>query len=154
MISAITLHSPTDLCDKGLSDGWYRFVGAAGTKMPTKKENNYNCGATYSSWLKDAHPKVGDGEVSRTVCFDRSSDTCEKTKLISVKNCGSYHIYKLSKTSLCPYRYCGTNCINWLLVLILWGFRVVIIIINSFGRFLYWWFPSIELSIIHQIIYL
>ena len=77
--------------------------------MPTKKENNYDCGATYSGRFKGAHPKVGDGEVSRKVCFDRSPDECKKTKLISVKNCGSYHVYKLSRTSSCPYRYCGTN---------------------------------------------
>ena len=53
--------------------------------MPTKKENNYDCGATYSGRFKGAHPKVGDGEVSRTVCFDRSPDKCRKTILISVK---------------------------------------------------------------------
>ncbi|CAH3159137.1 unnamed protein product [Pocillopora meandrina] len=108
-ISAITNHSPTDLCDKELPDGWYRFVGAAGTKMPTEKETNYGCGATYSGRLKDAHPRVGNVVVPMTVCFDRFPDKCEKSKSISVKYCGSYYIYKLSKTSSCPYRYCGIN---------------------------------------------
>ena len=38
----------------------YRFVGTAGTKMPTTRVPAYRCG---SGWLDDAHPTVEDGKL-------------------------------------------------------------------------------------------
>ena len=32
------------LCDDQLPEGWYRFVGAAGTKMPTTRVQEKGCG--------------------------------------------------------------------------------------------------------------
>ena len=52
------------LCDNLLTEEWYRFVGAAGTKMLTTRVP-----AVQSGWLDGAHPTVEDGEVSRTVCL-------------------------------------------------------------------------------------
>ena len=95
-------------CDRQL-DGWYRFVGAAGTKMPTTRVPAYRCGTTYSGWLNGAHPTVENGEVLRAVCFSDISTGCRYKTQISVKNCSSYYIYKLYKPSQCPLRYCGTN---------------------------------------------
>ena len=48
------LHGPS-LCDCLLPEGWYRFVGAAGTKMPTTRVPAYRCGADWSGWLDGAH---------------------------------------------------------------------------------------------------
>ena len=85
------------LCDKSLPEGWYRFVGAAGTRMPTTRVPAYRCGTDWSGWLDGAHPTVEDGVVNRKVCFtDRTSD-CKATKTTSVKNCGSYFIYKFNR---------------------------------------------------------
>ena len=59
----------SELCDCQLHTGWYRFVGAAGTKMPTTSVRAFRCGTKWSGWLDGAHPAVEDGEVSRWVCF-------------------------------------------------------------------------------------
>ena len=97
-------------CDKQLSVGWYRFVGAAGTKMPTKRVPAFRCGTDWSGWLNGAHPTVEDGEVHGKVCFSgKPNHYCKSLKNISVKNCVSYFIYKLGKPSGCNKRYCGTD---------------------------------------------
>ena len=97
------------LCDNQLPEGWYRFVGAAGTKMPTTRVPAHRCGTDWSGWLITAHPTVEDGEVRRTVCFSDRSTGCKQSRDISVKNCGSYFIYKLLKPPYCDSRYCGTD---------------------------------------------
>ena len=107
-ISYHTLYG-SELCDKQLSVGWYRFVGASGTKMPTTRVPAYRCGTYWSGWLNAAHPTVEDGEVLRTVCFSDRSTGCKHSQVIIVKNCGSYFIYKLQQPSMCDSRYCGTD---------------------------------------------
>ena len=97
------------LCDRQLSEGWYRLVGAAGTEMPTRRVPAYRCGTDWPGWLDGIHPTVEDGKVQRTVCFSDRSDGCKWSKTIFVKNCGSYYIYKLSKPPNCDARYCGTD---------------------------------------------
>ena len=96
------------LCDSQLAEGWYRFVGAAGTKMPTKRVPAFRCGTNWSGWLMTAHPTIEDGEVSRMVCFSDRSTGCKVERSIFVKNCGLYYIYKLLAPQDCPYRFCGT----------------------------------------------
>ena len=94
-----------------LSEGWYRFVGAAGTKIPTTRVPAYKCSTDWSGWLVDAHPTVEDGEVKRKVCFSDRSTGYISTKYkitISVKTCGSYFIFKLYPLA-CNSRYCGTD---------------------------------------------
>ena len=96
-------------CDNQLLERWYRFVGAAGTKMPTTRVPAHKCGTDWSGWLDGAHPTVEDGEVYRMVCFSDRSTGCNEHIRISVKNCGSLFIYKLTKTPRCSSRYCGTD---------------------------------------------
>ena len=98
-----------EVCDDQLREGWYRFVGAAGTKMPTTRVPAYRCGTDWSGWLDGAHPTLEDGEVPRTVCFSDRSTGCKYSTYISVRNCGSYFIYKLRRPLGCPSRYCGTD---------------------------------------------
>nr|XP_058951021.1 uromodulin-like isoform X3 [Pocillopora verrucosa] len=88
---------------------WYRFVGDAGTKMPTQCVPDNRCGALLSGWLKGGHPTLADGEVSSEVCFTRGGDCCKKSVNVRVKDCGSYFIYKLQKPPACDLRYCGTD---------------------------------------------
>ena len=94
-------------CDSLLPVGWYRFVGAAGTKMPTKRVPAFRCNTVWSGWLDGAHPTVEDSEVNRLVCFSDRSTGCKYTINILVKNCGSYFIYKLRSPVGCSSRYCG-----------------------------------------------
>ncbi|CAH3141590.1 unnamed protein product [Pocillopora meandrina] len=106
--SYTTSHPDPAFCDSSFLEGWYRFVGAAGTKMPTTRVPAYRCGTDWSGWLNGTHPTVEDGKVRRTVCFSDRSTGCTYTTYISVKNCGSYFIYKLFQLN-CNSRYCGTD---------------------------------------------
>ena len=76
--------------------------------MPTTRVPAYKCGTDWSGWLDGAHPTVEDGEVEREVCFSDCALGCKGKRIILVKNCGSFYIYYLHKTS-CHRRYCGTN---------------------------------------------
>ena len=105
----ITKETEQTLCDRQLAVGWYRFVGAAGTKMPTKRVPAFRCGTDWSGWLMTAHPTTEDGEVNRMVCFSDRSTACEEERSIFVKNCGLYYIYKLFAPNDCPKRFCGTD---------------------------------------------
>ena len=97
------------LCDNNLAEGWYRFVGDAGTKMPTTRVSAYRCGTDWSGWLNGAHSTLEDGEVLRTVCFSDRSAGCKHSANILVKNCGSFFIYKLHHPPGCGSRYCSTD---------------------------------------------
>ena len=107
--SYVTPLNGPSLCDDLLPEGWYRFVGAAGTKMPTTRVPAFRCGTDWPGWLDGAHPTVEDGEVFRKVCFSDRSTGCRYTKIIFVKNCGSYFIYKLIKPQICLSRYCSAD---------------------------------------------
>lgn len=45
-------------CDKNL-DGWYRFEGAAGTRMPTSCPPASRCNTNVPGWLNGSHPNSG-----------------------------------------------------------------------------------------------
>ena len=62
--------------------GWYRFVGAAGTKMPTTRVSVFKCGTKFPGWLDGAHPTVKDGEVYGKVCFSDRFKGCHHTTQI------------------------------------------------------------------------
>jgi len=94
-------------CDDTLN-GWYRFQGAAGTKMVTTCPLMDRCDTTFPNWLSGGHPTVAEGEVTRNVCINRFA-RCQTSLFIQVKNCGSYYIYKLINPSVCPARYCSTD---------------------------------------------
>jgi hypothetical protein len=103
------------LCDDAFSTGWYRFGGDAGTQLSTTcvprihDTNNLKCRTHVVSWLDGAHPSVGDGKVTRTVCFSWNSNCCWSQKDIEVINCGFFYIYKFGPTPGCSLRYCGTD---------------------------------------------
>ena len=97
------------LCDHLLPEGWYRFVGAAGTKMPTMRVPAFRCGTDFSGWLDGAHPTMEDDKVYRKVCLSDRVPSCKYTQTIFVKNCGSYFIYRLKTPLGCSLRYCGAD---------------------------------------------
>ena len=95
-------------CDDMLS-GWYRFQGAAGTKMVTTCPPLGRCDGYFPAWLSGDHPTVAEGTVMRKVCIHRPGDCYEISVCIQVKNCSSYYIYKLIDPRHCDTRYCGTD---------------------------------------------
>ena len=97
------------LCDSQLRKGWYRFVGAAGTRMPTERVEAFSCGTNWPGWLTTTHPTVEEGEFRGVVCFSDRSTGCQYSKTIFVKKCGSYIIYNFFQPPNCDSRYCGTD---------------------------------------------
>ena len=96
-------------CDDTLN-GWYRFQGAAGTKMVTKCPVSMNkCDASFPAWLSEDHPTVAEGTVRRKVCIRRTGNCCFDLVNIQVKNCSSYYIYKLHEPPFCYTRYCSMD---------------------------------------------
>ena len=88
---------------------WYRFSGAAGTKMPTSSVPINHCGTHAPGWMNGQHPSKNDGPVSRKVCFHWSNNVCRWSIQITVRSCGSFFVYKLPRTNYCSLRYCGDN---------------------------------------------
>ncbi|XP_028411847.1 uncharacterized protein LOC114534584 [Dendronephthya gigantea] len=102
------------MCDDGLSTGWYRFAGSAGTQMSTSciprlNTNIAQCSTHGIPWLNGAHPTINEGKVTRTVCFSWAGNCCNYQLNIEVMNCGLFYIYKLVPTWSCSYRYCGVD---------------------------------------------
>ena len=94
-------------CDNDL-DGWYRFQGAAGTKMVTTCPPLKRCGADFPIYMSGTHPTVAEGRVTILACIHKQR-CCDGPVSIEVKNCGSYYIYKLGNPKQCPARYCTTD---------------------------------------------
>ena len=61
--------------DDGLGPGWFRFEGAAGTRMASRCPYEKRCSARFPGWLKGGHPSFEDGQRKRKVCF-RGNITC------------------------------------------------------------------------------
>ena len=97
-----------DKCDNTLN-GWYRFQGAAGTKMVTTGPPRDRFDAYYPIWLSGSHPTVAEGKVTRNVCINKLGDCCYDLLFIQLKNCGSYYIYNLINPGICNARYCSTD---------------------------------------------
>nr|XP_058970704.1 oncoprotein-induced transcript 3 protein-like [Pocillopora verrucosa] len=96
-------------CDNNMEEAWYRFTGAAGSKMPESSPNKNMCGTHAPGWLNGQHPSVAEGKVSRQVCFNWDGNSCKWQANIEVLNCDSFFIYKLVKPPTCQLRYCGSD---------------------------------------------
>ncbi|XP_066027948.1 pancreatic secretory granule membrane major glycoprotein GP2-like [Pocillopora verrucosa] len=96
-------------CDNDIEEAWYRFTGAAGSKMPESPPNKNTCGTHAPGWLNGRHPSVAEGKVSRQVCFNWDGNNCNWQAGIEVRNCDSFFVYKLVKSPGCQLRYCGSD---------------------------------------------
>ena len=97
-------------CDNGLVAGWYRMVGASGTRMPTSPPPDTFCGTDAPGWLNGIEPAFGQGAMDRQMCFSYSGNSCTWSEPGKVTNCGGYFVYFLNPVSWgCNGRYCGTN---------------------------------------------
>ncbi|XP_059815518.1 pancreatic secretory granule membrane major glycoprotein GP2-like [Hypanus sabinus] len=52
------------------------------------------------------HPNVGEGEVTKTVCFTVGENACFGSRDIRVKNCSGYFVYRLKPTPRSNAVYC------------------------------------------------
>ena len=95
--------------DFNLTTGWYRFQGAAGSRIAENCVAKRRCDSKAQGWLNGTHPTVAEGVVNRKVCYHRSTNCCRDSNTIKVKNCSSYYVYELQKTPGCFYRYCGNG---------------------------------------------
>ena len=96
------------LCDTSLT-GWYRFSGAAGSRMAETCVPYKHCATSAPGWLDGGHPTVFEGAVKRKVCFSGRTKCCSWTINISVRNCGDFYVYELKKPPHCNFRYCGNG---------------------------------------------
>ncbi|XP_078576489.1 uncharacterized protein LOC144862097 [Branchiostoma floridae x Branchiostoma japonicum] len=97
-------------CDRLRFNGeWYRFMGPAGSQMPSQRPATIHvCGTDAPMWLNGTHPTVADGEVSRQVCAYWSGNPCRWQVTIQVKACpAGYYVYKLPRAPACYLAYCG-----------------------------------------------
>ena len=94
-------------------ESWYRFTGAAGTKMATKKEvtKKYICGTAAAGHLDtDEHPDLAEGQSQdQKVCFHGSEGQCHRSTTVKIQECKGFYIYKLPNTPSCNWRYCGAG---------------------------------------------
>lgn len=97
------------VCDSKVGPGWFRFTGAAGTKMVTSCPPTDRCQASVTGWLTGGHPTVHDGQVTKRVCFHWRLGCCTWSTYIQVRNCGSFFVYYFDGTPTCNLRYCGTD---------------------------------------------
>ncbi|XP_059816880.1 pancreatic secretory granule membrane major glycoprotein GP2-like [Hypanus sabinus] len=95
--------------DKNLAVRWYRFNSSGGWKIPETVVPQYRCSGKKPGWLNGPHPNVGEGEVTRTVCFSKDEKPCEKNQEIRVKNCSGYFVYRLWPTPGNDAVYCTAN---------------------------------------------
>ncbi|XP_072894838.1 uncharacterized protein [Hemitrygon akajei] len=86
--------------DGHLTVGWYRFNSSGGWKIPETVVPQGRCSGKNPGWLNGPHPNVGEGEVTRTVCFTVGGYTCYQRQEIRVKNCSGYFVYWLWPTPL------------------------------------------------------
>jgi len=102
-----------EFCERNRNDGeytgpgWYRFSGAAGTRIPTTRPNYYDCGTDAPGYINGSNPAVGDGIVTRQVCYYWSGSSCRWSNNIRMANCGGFYLYELQDTPVCALRYCG-----------------------------------------------
>ena len=96
-----------DRCDSDLTVGWYKFVDRK--RFSEQCSVHHSCNTDYPGWLVGRHPSVSAGRVSRKVCFGQKSSSscpCKYFTYITVRNCGSFYVYKLKPTPTCNLRYC------------------------------------------------
>ena len=94
-------------CDRDLTKEWYRFSDAAGKQMSESCTPLHRCGTHATGWLNGTHPSLGEGIVTRKVCFHWKKGCCQWKNNIRIRNCGEFYVYEFQKPPACNLRYCG-----------------------------------------------
>ena len=96
-------------CDRGIltSKSWVRFTGCGGTAIPNNPPQAYHCGTNAPGWIRGAHPAVAEGVVKRKLCYRFNDSECHYGSYnISIRNCGSFFVYKPPDLIHCYLRLC------------------------------------------------
>ena len=103
------IESSHALCDKGIltSESWVRFTGSGGKAIPNNPPQAHHCGPNSPGWIRGAHPAVAEGVVRRKLCYRHNANECEFDSYeISIRNCGSFFVYKPPDLTQCYLRLC------------------------------------------------
>ncbi|XP_041432311.1 uncharacterized protein LOC108701890 isoform X1 [Xenopus laevis] len=96
-----------------ISEGWYRFQGTNGQRMPNYCIPSYSCGVEFPIWLNGSHPTPEEGITERTVCGSWRNYCCLWYYNISVRACsGGFYVYKLKPVPIIYMAYCVESSMN------------------------------------------
>ena len=84
---------------------WYRIMPPAGTQMPEAPTKAFRCGSKSTGWILGKHPKNKGETVEAKVCVSWGH-ACRWSMKTSIRNCGSFFLYKLPEPSNCTFRFC------------------------------------------------
>ncbi|KAA0724884.1 Uromodulin Tamm-Horsfall urinary glycoprotein [Triplophysa tibetana] len=98
------------MCDYNVEwNGWYRlFINGQSTQMSESCVSEGMCGTYNPLYLRDPHPQLEDGVVTRHVCMSTWNGCCGyESHPIQVKACpGDYYVYQFVKPLHCA-AYCA-----------------------------------------------
>jgi len=97
---------------------WYQFTTGFKQMAEDAPSEPNACGTQFAGYLRERHPRVDEGILTREVCFrdDRQwwSNNCFKKEDIKVKNCGDMFAYqlepKIDGAAYCAYNR-KSNCV-------------------------------------------
>jgi hypothetical protein len=98
-------------CDIGVAggEGWYRFAGEGGSRMPVEPQVAYDCGTDAPGWINGTHPAEWGATTTVNVCYHWSGADCNWDNDIRVTNCGQYYAYELAAPPTGCLAYCTTR---------------------------------------------
>jgi hypothetical protein len=64
------------------------------------------CGSKAAGWLNGQHPTSIGQSQDAEFCFHYGTNTCTKSAIGKVTNCGNFFVYNLPDTPDCSLRYC------------------------------------------------
>ena len=95
---------------------WFRFVGAAGTRLQTapnalSMKGKLPCKTHGVSWINGSHPIVSEGVVSREICYAYGGKECWHFTLkhdMNIAACAQidgnvFYVYQLKNPNGCKY---------------------------------------------------
>ncbi|KAI7789839.1 hypothetical protein IRJ41_011103 [Triplophysa rosa] len=98
------------MCDYNVEwNGWYRlFINGHTSQMPESCVSQGMCGTYSPLYLRDPHPQLEDGVVTRHVCMSGWNSCCGyESHPIQVKACpGDYYVYEFVRPLHCS-SYCA-----------------------------------------------
>ncbi|CAF3917288.1 unnamed protein product, partial [Rotaria sp. Silwood1] len=86
---------------------WVRSIGESSTQLSTSPTYSNQCGTQVTGWYTGRMPTVSETITDGRVCFSWQNNVCQWSNTISVTNCGSFYVYKLTMPPICAARYCA-----------------------------------------------
>ncbi|XP_076438412.1 oncoprotein-induced transcript 3 protein-like isoform X2 [Babylonia areolata] len=95
-------------CDNNLVEGWYRFfLNGQNAIIPTRCIRSYHCQTAGPIWVDlqgQSMPDSGE-EIQARACA-LSGACCMWYTHITVRNCGSFFVYRVDPLSKCHHAFC------------------------------------------------